>query len=423
MFIDEVKIFVKAGTGGKGSNSMRREKYVALGGPAGGNGGRGGDVVLKATRHANTLASFYRNRHFEAGDGRPGGRNDRYGAYGEPLVLQVPLGTIVRDAETGSVMADLGAEDDAFVVARGGRGGRGSTALSRPHAVARYAERGEAGDERWIRLELRLLADVGLVGFPNVGKSTLISRVSSARPKIAPYPFTTVQPHLGVVRLDRDTSFVMADIPGLVEGAHEGKGMGDRFLKHIERTRLILHVVDASGWEQRDPVDDWRAVNRELAAWHPHLAAKPQMIAANKVDVGTAAANLKRLKRAAKVKIYPISAVTGEGVDELTRDLAAMLPTLPAAGLPELELTSLEALERPQVPLGVERDAGGVFVAHGTKLEKLVARTYLDNEHALRHLQSQLYKLGLDQLLDRAGALEGDVVRIGELEFTYVPGL
>ncbi|MBI4872109.1 MAG: GTPase ObgE [Candidatus Riflebacteria bacterium] len=422
MFIDEVKIYVEAGAGGRGSASMRREKFVPHGGPAGGNGGRGGDVILKATRHASTLAFYYRRRHFRADGGAHGGTNDRYGKYGKPLVLEAPLGTLVRDAGEGAVMADLQCDGDTFVIARGGRGGRGSTALTREHHLARYAENGEPGESRWIVLELKLLADVGLVGFPNVGKSTLISRVSAARPKIADYPFTTLQPHLGVVAFDRATSFVMADIPGLVEGAHEGKGMGDRFLRHIERTRLLLHMIDVSGWEGRNPVEDWRSINRELSAWHPQLAEKPQVLVANKMDVDTSKANLQRLKRAARRPVFPISAVTGEGVEALLGELAKLLPTLPYSDLLANEASvPTGVLRQPPRPLSVEKVAPGLFAASGTQLERLVARTPIQNPYAMADLQSKFYRMGLSELLVQAGANAGDTVTIGGFEFTYVP--
>jgi GTP-binding protein len=421
MFIDEVRIHVEAGTGGNGSASMRREKFVPHGGPAGGNGGRGGDVILRASRHSNTLVFYHRNRHFKAAKGGTGGTNNRYGKYGPPTILEAPLGTLVKHPETLEVLADLQLEGETFVLARGGRGGKGSTALSRPHHVAHYAERGEAGEVHDLLLELKLIADVGLVGFPNVGKSTLISRVSAARPKIAEYPFTTLQPHLGVVALDHATSFVMADIPGLVEGAHDGKGMGDRFLRHIERTRLIVHMVDVSGWEGRDPVDDWRSINRELKGWHPALASKPQLVVANKLDVDTSKANLTKLKRATRKPVFAISAVTGEGVKELLHELGRLLPTLPYPDLLTPASDGLRRLEAPLVPLSVERISDGLFVARGTKLERLVARTPLENTFAVEDLQNRFYRLGLNEALQTAGAKEGDVVRIGAFEFNYVP--
>ncbi|TPW17873.1 MAG: GTP-binding protein, partial [Elusimicrobia bacterium] len=287
--------------------------------------------------------------------------------------------------------------------------------------VAHYAERGEAGEVHDVLLELKLIADVGLVGFPNVGKSTLISRVSAARPKIAEYPFTTLQPHLGVVAIDHATSFVMADIPGLVEGAHEGKGMGDRFLRHIERTRLILHLVDVSGWEERNPVEDWRSINRELKGWHPALASKPQIVVANKMDVDTSKANLTKLKRATRKPVFAISAVTGEGVPELLRELARILPTLPFPDLLTPTGAEPKSLEAPLVPLSVERVSEGLLVARGTKLERLVARTPLENSAAVDDLQNRFYRLGLNDMLVAAGAHEGDVVRIGTFEFNYMP--
>ncbi|MEW6446874.1 MAG: GTPase ObgE [Bacillota bacterium] len=336
MFYDYLKIHVKAGDGGNGCVAFRREKYVPLGGPAGGDGGKGGDVVLRADGGLHTLVDFHFKRHFKAERGGHGEGKDRHGRNGLDLVLRVPVGTVVREAETGAVLADLTAHGQEAVVARGGRGGRGNARFATAREKApRFAEKGEPGEERWLELELRLLADVGLVGFPNAGKSTILSRLSAARPKIADYPFTTLEPCLGVVWAGEGASFVLADLPGLIEGAHTGAGLGHKFLRHIERTRLLIHVLDTAGTAGRDPVRDFTAINRELALYSPKLADRPQVVAANKMDLPESAPNLDRLRQALTgYEIFPVSAVTGQGLDLLVSRVAALLKELP---LPEYE--------------------------------------------------------------------------------------
>jgi len=331
MFYDHLKIHVKAGDGGNGCVAFRREKYVPLGGPAGGDGGRGGHVVLRADEGLRTLVDFHFKRHFRAGRGRHGEGKDRHGKNGADLVLRVPVGTMVREAETGRVLADLTAHGQEAVVARGGRGGRGNARFATPKEKApRIAEKGKPGEERWLELALKLLSDVGLIGFPNAGKSTILSRVSAARPKIADYPFTTLEPCLGVVRAGEGESFVVADLPGLIEGAHTGAGLGHKFLRHIERTRLLIHVLDTAGTGGRDPVEDFTAINRELALYSPELASRPQVVAANKMDLPEARANLDRLRAALPdCEIFPVSAVTGEGLDLLIARVAVLLQELP----------------------------------------------------------------------------------------------
>ncbi|MEW5762825.1 MAG: GTPase ObgE [Bacillota bacterium] len=340
MFYDEAKIYVKGGDGGNGCVAFRREKYVPRGGPAGGDGGRGGNVVLRADAQLATLIDLRYRRHYRAARGAHGLGKNMHGRDGEDLVVRVPVGTVVRDAATGALLADLVTDGQEVVVARGGRGGRGNArfATSTRRAPA-FAEKGKPGEERWVLLELKLLADAGLVGFPNAGKSTLIARVSAARPKIADYPFTTLEPHLGVVRVGEGESFVLADIPGLIEGAHRGSGLGHRFLRHIERTRLLVHVLDTAGSGGRDPVQDFAVINRELAAYDPELAARPQIVAANKMDLPGAAANLERLREVLgeRYEIYPISALTGEGLPRLVHRIAALLRELPRPALREAE--------------------------------------------------------------------------------------
>ncbi|NPB09197.1 MAG: GTPase ObgE [Thermodesulfobacteria bacterium] len=322
-FVDRAKIYVKAGDGGHGCVSFRREKYVPRGGPDGGDGGDGGDVILEASSQLHTLYDFHHQTHFRAESGRPGMGKKMKGRDGRDLILRVPVGTVVRDAETGEILYDFTRDGERFVVARGGRGGRGNARFATPTRQApRFAEPGEPGEERWINLELKLIADVGLVGLPNVGKSTLLSRLTAAKPKIADYPFTTLSPNLGVVKLSDDRTFVIADIPGLIEGAHEGVGLGHDFLRHIERTRAILHVLDASRLEECKK--DFEVINRELAHYHPKLLEKPTAIALNKIDLVPDREKLEEIKRYFEEKGYPvylISAVTGEGLKELLEGL------------------------------------------------------------------------------------------------------
>ena len=329
MFVDEVEIQVKAGDGGRGCVSFRREKYVPRGGPNGGDGGRGGSVIIEADENLGTLLDFRYRRHYTAPRGGHGEGSDRHGASGEDRVLRVPVGTTVRDRETGLVLGDLTHHGERLDVARGGRGGRGNARFATStHQAPRRADPGEAGEERALRLELRLLADVGVVGFPNAGKSTLVSRLSAARPKIADYPFTTLVPALGLVRLDEERSFVIADVPGLIPGAAEGKGLGLRFLRHLERTRFLVHLLDLDPTTGRDPVDDWRTIQAELETYSPELAARPQLIAANKTDLDGAAPRLARVVafgRRRKLPVIPIAARTGQGLDALRVALGAAL--------------------------------------------------------------------------------------------------
>lgn len=326
MFIDEARILVKAGDGGNGCVAFRREKYVPRGGPSGGDGGRGGDVWMVASQHYNTLLHYRFNPEHKAGRGRHGEGSNKTGRDGESIELPVPVGTVVYDDETGELLHDFTTPGERFLVARGGRGGRGNARFATPtHQAPTEHEPGEPGEERRLRLELKLLADVGLVGFPNAGKSTLISRISAARPKVADYPFTTLEPHLGVVRLEDDRSFVVADIPGLIEGAHEGHGLGIQFLKHIERTRLLAHLVDVSESSGRDPVHDFEVIMAELASFSEELARKPMIVVATKMDVAQDPGRIEALKRHARrkrLRFIPISAVTGAGLDKLKRVMA-----------------------------------------------------------------------------------------------------
>lgn len=335
MFVDEVEIHVRAGDGGRGCLSFRREKYVPRGGPNGGDGGDGGSVVLEADEGLGTLLDFRYKRHYAAGRGGHGEGSDCHGANGDDLILRVPVGTTVRDRDTGLLLGDLTRKGERLDIAKGGRGGRGNARFATSiNRAPRRADPGEAGEARGLRLELRLLADVGVVGFPNAGKSTLVARVSAARPKIADYPFTTLVPTLGLVRLDVERSFVIADVPGLIPGAAEGKGLGLRFLRHLERTRLLVHLLDLDPDTGRDPVEDWRTIQAELKAYSPELAARPQLIAANKIDLDGAAPRLKRvvaMARRRRLPVFPIAARTGQGLAELRQAIGTALQAAPVA--------------------------------------------------------------------------------------------
>jgi len=419
MFIDEVKIYVKAGAGGNGMVSFRREKYVPQGGPSGGDGGRGGDVILEVSPHENTLLRLRYSRHYRAENGENGRSKNMHGRRGDDCVINVPPGTIVYDAETDQPLADLTEIGQRIVIAKGGRGGRGNARFATSTRQApTFAEQGEPGEERHLRLELKLLADVGLVGYPNAGKSTLLAQVSAARTKIADYPFTTLTPNLGVVNID-DNIFVMADIPGLIDGAHLGHGLGHQFLRHIERTRVIVHIIDAAALEGREPLVDFHTINRELAAYAPELAQRPQIVALNKMDLPEAQARAAALTEAIEAlghQVFCISAATGQGIKQLLRatyELLQTAPEPPAIEIPEVVEEELETLQ-------VERE-DDAFVVRGAHVERRVAMTNLDNEEALFRLQHTLRRWGIIDALREAGVQEGDTVRIGDMEFDYVP--
>lgn len=427
MFVDTARIFVQSGAGGNGMVSFRREKYVPAGGPNGGDGGRGGDVVIVADANLNTLQAFRRQRHFRAQRGQDGMNNRKSGRDGENLEIRVPPGTIIREEAGGSILADLKHDGDRVVVARGGKGGKGNAHFATPTRQApRFAQPGQPGEERWLELELRLLADVGLAGFPNAGKSTLLARVSAARPEVAAYPFTTLTPQLGLVDLGDEGSFVIADVPGLIEGAHAGVGLGHDFLRHLQRTRLIAHVVDAAGSEGRDPVSDLRILRQELECYDPELAARRAVIVANKIDLIPAAERtgaLQGIKHEAEfgqTPLFPISAVTGEGVREL---LLYLLQEVKKAASVDTQEESLALLASPKPHLRAGRRApsftitrqDGCFVVVG--LERLVERYDLTDEEAARELALRFYRLGLEDELRAAGAKPGDTVIIGDCEF------
>ncbi|RLE32098.1 GTPase ObgE [Candidatus Acetothermia bacterium] len=415
MWIDEARIHVAGGRGGDGLISFHRTKYNPLGTPDGGHGGDGGDVILEATRSMNTLLHFNHQVHFRAEDGGPGGPNKRQGKRGKDLIIHVPVGTVVRDLRTGEVIADLSAQGMRVVVARGGKGGRGNSAfVSNRWKGPKIRELGEPGEERWLKLELRLLADVGIVGFPNVGKSSFLSRVSRKKVKVAPYPFTTLEPHLGVVEVD-GKSFVLADLPGLVEGAHEGKGLGDRFLRHATRARVLLHMVDLAGVEGRDPLEDYRAIRRELEAWE-ELKEKPEVVAGNKIDLLQPEEIARRISRfrEAGVELYPISVVTGEGISELLRTLSRKLDEAPRES-PSVPVQRTWKLV-PRKGFRVARD-DGVWVVEGREIERL-GRLDLSTKDARVYLEEELERKGVFRALRRAG-WKGEPIRIGGLEVEF----
>ena len=420
MFYDTAKIYVKAGDGGNGCTSFRREKYVPNGGPDGGDGGRGGSIILVGDEGLNTLLDFRYKKHYKAQKGEHGKGSNRHGRAGENLYLRVPVGTVVKDEATGEILADITEHGQEVVVAKGGRGGRGNPHFVSPtHQAPKFAELGEPGEERWLILELKLLADVGLVGYPNAGKSTLISKVSAARPKIANYPFTTLTPNLGVVQVGEGQSFVMADIPGLIEGAHLGVGLGHQFLRHIERTRVLLMVLDMSGLEGREPVTDFDVLLKELSLYSEKLLQKPLLIAANKMDTEAAPENLEKLKQhvGGKYEIYPISALTGEGIKPLIYRLWEIIKTLPRE---KVEAHENKFYKAPEAEGFVVEKSEGVYVVSGKKIERLVAMTNLDNEEAVDRLQRAFTRMGLEEELKRAGIKPGDLVRIGKYEFYFV---
>jgi GTPase len=424
MFTDRVKVFVKAGDGGGGQLSFRREKFVPRGGPDGGNGGRGGNVVLEVSRQLNSLQDYRFKHHFAAERGGKGGGSRRHGKDAADIVLQVPPGTLVKDEE-GKTLADLVADRQRLVVARAGRGGRGNASFkTSTRQTPRFAELGEPGESRWLWLELKLIADVGLVGLPNAGKSTLLSVASAARPKIADYPFTTLEPVLGVVELADDASFVMADLPGLIEGAHEGAGLGLQFLRHVERTRALIHLIDASSGDGQKLWNDYQQVRTELKKYSPALARRPQLIALSKMDAVTDTSEVVAFRqRLVKLRrrTFPISAITGEGVQDL---LWATQRTLQrhrekAAAEP---LPALKVYRGPTTadPFTIEPVEGG-FRVSGDQLERLLAMTDMTNPEGLAHFQRMLDRWGLNDALARHGARGGETVRISEVEFLYDP--
>lgn len=418
-FIDKAQIVIKAGNGGDGCSSFHREKFVAKGGPDGGDGGRGGSVVFVADRNMSTLLDFKYRRFYRAENGEAGRAKMSAGACGEDLVINVPVGTLVRDVESGRVIADMNKPDRAKTVLHGGRGGKGNARFATPTRQApRFSQPGQKTTERTVELELKTIADVGLIGLPNVGKSTILSVLTSARPKIANYHFTTLTPNLGVAER-HGVRFVLADIPGLIEGAAEGQGLGHDFLRHIERTRMLVHVVDMSGCEGRDPVDDLAKINTELANYSDRLASLPQLVAANKMDITGAEENLERFRKALpEVEIFSVSAATAKGFDALLDRVIAVLAKLPAT----YEFEEEALLEAPQYSAGfeIERDDDGVFVVTGGAIDYILDTTYSEDDDSMRRFQQYLIKEGIIAALREKGAGEDSVVRMGEWEFDFI---
>ncbi len=422
MFIDEVTVELIAGDGGNGCMAFRREKYIEMGGPYGGNGGRGSNIIFKVDEGLNTLLDLRYRRVIKGKKGENGLGKGKNGAGADDVIVKVPVGTIIIDYETNLVIADLTKKDEEVIVAYGGRGGRGNIALAtRTNPAPSYCENGEPGEVRKIKVELKLLADVGLVGLPSVGKSTFISKISAAKPKIAAYHFTTLTPNLGVVRASGDRSFVVADLPGLIEGASLGEGLGDQFLKHIERTRVIAHIVDMSAYEGRDPYEDYLIINKELENFNPKLLAKPQIILANKMDMPESVENLKKFKdKLPNLDIYPISGVTGDGINIVIDKLADMLDSINKEPLYEEEKFESHVLykfEREQ-PFTITRD-NNEWVIRGKEIEKILRMTKFQTDESVMRFANKLRKLGIDDKLRELGANDGDTVRILDFEFEY----
>lgn len=424
LFTDKARIYVEAGSGGDGASSFRREKYVACGGPDGGNGGRGGSVILVADKDLNTLVDFRYKRKFVAERGGNGAAKNCTGHKAENIKIKVPLGTVVIDDATGAALADLAHPGDEFVAARGGRGGKGNACyVTSTKQGVTFAEKGEPGTKTWLRLELKMLADVGMVGYPSVGKSSIVARVSAARPEIAAYHFTTLTPVLGVVRLDAENSFVLADLPGLIEGASQGVGLGHDFLRHIERTRVILHIVDTSDCEGRDPVEDFKKINEELALYSEKLAKRPQLVVANKMDLPDAEENYKRLEEYVTKAGYPImkvSAATGQGLKELMWKAYDMLKHAPQEE-EILEIGPLKEADPDSFEIITNNVEDADFEVKGKNIERLVAMTNFDNDEAVYRFQLIWRRLGIEQALKDKGIQEGQTVRIGDMVFDYQP--
>ena len=415
MFIDKAKIFITAGRGGDGCISFRREKFVPLGGPDGGNGGKGGDIYIETDTKKSTLLDLSYRPKFFAENGSRGESANKYGKYGKDLVIKVPLGTLIY--KNNELFADLKEEGQKVLVAKGGRGGRGNSAFkTQKHTVPRIAEKGEPGEEAEIELELRLIADVGLVGFPNAGKSTFLSVISSARPKIADYPFTTLEPNLGVVSLN-DKQIVIADIPGIIEGASFGKGLGLEFLRHIKRTKVLLYMIDVSGFDGRDPYEVYKILNKELKQYSKFLSKKHTVIALNKTDVCDCGQNIEKFKKNIKnKKIFSISNVSKEGIDKLLSELAKLVE-LPVK---EEDIQSVPIKKYIYEPdFKIDIDEYGIFVISGKKIEVLAEMTKFNEDEALRRFQNILKKMGVDIALEEKGCKVGDTVRIGNFEFDY----
>ncbi|MBJ8325347.1 GTPase ObgE [Streptococcus pacificus] len=433
MFLDTAKIQVKAGRGGDGMVAFRREKYVPNGGPWGGDGGRGGNVIFVVDEGLRTLMDFRYNRHFKAKPGENGMSKGMHGKGAEDLYVSVPQGTTIKDAETGKVISDLVEHGQEFIVARGGRGGRGNIRFATPRNPApEISENGEPGEERELELELKILADVGLVGFPSVGKSTLLSVVSAAKPKIGAYHFTTIVPNIGMVRTKSGESFAMADLPGLIEGAHQGVGLGTQFLRHIERTRVILHVIDMSGSEGRDPYEDYLAINKELESYNLRLMERPQIIVANKMDMPESQANLKVFKEKLQENydefdqvpmVFAVSGIAHQGLEALldaTAELLSKTESFPLYEESQMLDEAYYGFDEEEKAFSISRDDDATWVLSGDKIEKLFVMTNMERDESIMKFARQLRGLGVDQALRERGAKDGDIVRIGSFEFEFI---
>ena len=422
MFVDYAKILIKSGDGGNGAATFRREKYVAAGGPDGGDGGNGGSVYFEVDPDQNTLIDFRFTKKFKAENGQNGMGSHKFGKSGKDITVKVPAGTIIKDAESGKVIADLSEKGQRVLVLKGGRGGKGNSHFATSTRQApRFAIDGEKGKEKELILELKLLADVGLVGFPNVGKSTILSRVTKATPKIADYHFTTIDPNLGVVKTSHGDSFVLADIPGIIEGASEGVGLGTQFLRHVERTRLLLHVLDIAGTEGRDPLDDYNKINAELKKYSDKLANRKQIIVANKIDALQDDENLKKIEKLAKendIEVYKISAVTGEGLEELFNHVGEIIKTLPKEEVVDIDETMVYTLDDEKDQFDIEVK-GTEFIVTGPAVERLMGRVNIGDNESYAYMERMIKKLGIDEALRAKGVKEGDTVKLLEWEFEW----
>lgn len=421
MFIDEVNIKVIAGSGGDGCTAFRREKYVALGGPFGGNGGRGSNIIFKVDGGLRTLVDLKYNKIIKGKRGDNGEGKNKNGRGAKDIVIKVPPGTVVKDADTNLLICDLKDHDEEFVVAYGGRGGRGNTAFKTQNNPApNFSEKGEPGEERYLKVELKLLADVGLVGLPSVGKSTIISKISNSKPKIAAYHFTTLTPNLGVVKTRDNRSFTVADLPGLIKGASLGEGLGDKFLKHIERTRVIAHVVDMSGCEGRDPYDDYQTICRELASFDERILNKKQLIIANKMDLEESKINLEKFKKkVSDIEIFEVSALTNSGLDDVLVYIADLLDEIDVTPLDDDVFEDYVLYKyKKEEPFVIEKE-GDIYIIKGKEIEKLFRMTKFNSDEAIMRFAKKLTRMGVDEKLEEMGARQGDIVKILDFEFEY----
>ncbi|MCT4613073.1 MAG: GTPase ObgE [Clostridia bacterium] len=422
MFADKAKIYIKAGNGGHGLASFRREKYVPNGGPDGGDGGNGGSVIFVADENINTLIDFRNKRHYKAGNGENGKAKKMHGKTADDLIVKVPVGTIIREFESNKIMADLAHPGDEKVIAKGGKGGLGNQHFATSKMQApKYAEKGRDGREYWLTLELKMIADVGLIGFPNVGKSTILSVTSNANPKIGNYHFTTINPNLGVVKTKYDHSFVIADIPGIIEGAHMGVGLGYDFLRHIERTRVLIHVVDGSGLEGRDPIEDIKKINEELYRYNERLVNLPQVIAINKTDIPDSFENVEKIREkfSATYKIFEISAVTNTGLNDLMNYVGQMLESIPQEVFVFESEYEEEYEEEDEIGYSVEKTDKDYYVVEGPIVERMLGYTNLETEKGFAHLQKFMKEKGIINELKQKGIQDGDTVKLGDIEFEY----